>query len=205
MHLLLDQKNLVNSERSNYLIDKITNRAFHNKPKGQSLFFQLPKRDCLNANIVDYLCSCKKSREIDTNDEIIQHGAFYLVDYINNYLLKSYKKICMILKLKRVIDAQIILEKVNKYSIIFETYPNNAKFDAQFKVENIRKNQLPKLRLIGKIIRINSYGMSSRCIDNYGLRNFCYCFSYHTKIERNKTNIEISSKDTNTYAYKFFD
>ena len=194
LHLLLDQTNLVDTKKSNYLVDKFANRGFKNKPKGQSLFLKLPKRNCLSANIADYLCGCKKSDYISTNEKIIQYGALHVIDYINNILLKNFKSLCINLKLKRVIDSQIIFEVTKKYSIIFETTPNNAKFDAQFKVNHFYKNGLPKLQIVGKIIRINSYGSSSRCINNYELRNFCYCFSFHEKTQRKKSNTEIRKK-----------
>ncbi len=194
LHLLLDQTNLVDTKKSNYLVDKFSNRGFQNKPKGQSLFLKLPKRNCLSANIADYLCGCKKSYDIGTHEKIIQYGALHLIDYINNILLKNFKNLCMHMKLKRVIDSQIIFEAAKKYSIIFETAPNNAIFDAQFKVNYFYKNGLPKLQILGKIIRINTYGTSSRCINNYELRNFCYCFSFHEKIQRTKAKTEIEQK-----------
>jgi hypothetical protein len=189
LHLLFDQANLKNLEKSSYLIDKSTNRIFQNKPKGQSLFLQLPKRDCFTASIPNYLCSCRKSQDINTTEKIIHNGALYLINYINYNLLNNFEDLCMRLKLKRVIDAQIVIENSNKYSIIFETFPSNAVFDAQLKVEHLNKSLLPKYQIVGKITRINTYGMSSRCINNYEMRNFCYCFSYHKKIKPSNTKI----------------
>jgi len=183
LHLLFDQGDLKNFEKSSYLIDKSTNRMFQNKPNGQSLFLRLPKRDCLGANIPEYLCGCKKSQYVNTTEKIIQNGALHLINYINNNLLNNFKSLCMGLKLKRVIDAQIVIENSNVYSIIFETFPSNAVFDAQLNVEHLNKSLLPKYQIVGKITRINTYGMSSRCINNYEMRNFCYCFSYHKKFK----------------------
>ena len=190
LHLLLDQTNVA-SEKSQYLIDKFTKRIVHNQPHGQSLFLPIPKRNCFLANIPDYLCSCSVSVDIDVTDEIIQKGTSFLIDYINNFLLKKFKNLCMRLNLKRIIDAQLVKENVNKYSVIFETNPNGAKFDGQFRVEHYNKSHSLKFQLIGKIIRINSYGLSSSCINNYFLRNFCYCFSYHSK--KLKSNLRNTS------------
>ena len=187
MHLLLDQTNM-NSIKSSYLNDlSKRKRASSNMPKGKSLFLPISNRNCESANIPAYLCSCTLSFDIDIKDKIIQSGALYVVDYINTVLLNRYQDICMVLKFKSVIDAQISKQKTTEYSIIFDTYPNEAKFDAKFQIQPGYKD---KFNLIGKIIRINSYGLSSKCIKNYELRNFCYCYSYaiQAKKKSKKTN-----------------
>lgn len=172
--------------QSNYLNDFIKKRSLFNKPKGYSLFTPISNRNCKMANIPDYLCSCALSIDIDIKDKIVQSGALYVVDYINRVLLKEFKELCMELELKNVLDAQVSKGKTTEYSIIFQTYPNDAKFDAKFELEDTENSLSPKFKLIGKIVRINSYGMSSKCIKNYALRNFCYCYSFNSKIGAEK-------------------
>ena len=79
--------------------------------------------------------------------------------------------------------------KKNKYSIIFETLPNNATFDGTLTLEQDLTNSTlfdsKKFQIIGKIIRVNSYGLSSSCVRNYNLKNFCYCKTYHARVLRN--------------------
>jgi hypothetical protein len=131
------------------------------------------------------LCSCGISLSTDVNSQIIKKGGEFLLNYINNVLLKDHHDICMILKLDTIIDAQF---HNKKYSIIFRTsFPSNAVFDASYELiemkahneklskDEIRYDETTKLKLVGRIIRINSYGASSKCINVYWLKNFCYC------------------------------
>lgn len=186
LHLLHDQKNLqYESYESDYLKNINDQRYYINKPRGYSLFTQLPHRNCNETNIPEYLCSCGISLSTDVNSRIIQKGSEFLINYINNVLLKDHHDICVILKLEYIIDAQL---HNNKYSVIFKTQlPSNAVFDASYeliklKAENeklnndeVRYDETTKLKLVGRIIRINSYGVSSKCMNVYWLKNFCYC------------------------------
>ena len=210
LHLLLDQDQIINNqnnnngsninydienekednyfpENSNYFLDRIKNRNKLNKPNGYSLFSPIPNRNCKTANIPSYLCSCDISVDIDTKNEIIKQGALFLVSHINDNLLKDYRSICMNLTLNKIIDAQMYQNK-NKYSVIFQTSPNNAVFDASFTFKNKTttshtfKNSTSNstlaqydFQVFGQIIRINEYGQTSKCMKVYSLKNFCYC------------------------------
>ena len=219
LHLLLDQDQIINNldnnnnsssinydieneklenyflENSNYFQDRIKNRNKLNKPNGYSLFSPIPNRNCKTANIPSYLCSCDISVDIDTKNEIVKQGALFLVSHINDYLLKDYRSICMNLTLNKIIDAQIYQNK-NKYSVIFQTSPNKAVFDASFTFKNKTTSSYSYTRsfknstlaltsnstlaqydfqVFGQIIRINEYGQTSKCMKIYSLKNFCYC------------------------------
>ncbi len=156
-----------------------------NKPRGYSLFTQLPHRDCNETNIPEYLCSCGISLSTDVNSQIIQKGGEFLIHFINNVLLKNHHDICMVLKMENIIDAQF---HNNKYSIIFKTtLPSNAVFDASYELIKIKDtnkklnkdefsyDETSKLKLVGRILRINSYGANAKCMNVYWLKNFCHC------------------------------
>ena len=235
LHLLLDQDQIINNQNNNngsninydndynldnseYYQDRLMNRKNINQPNGHSLFFPIPNRNCKTANIPSYLCSCDLSVDLDINSDIIKQGVSFLIGYINNYLLKDYQKICMKLTLNKIIDAQMYQNK-NKYSVIFQTGPNNASFDATFLVSykkefNISSAQFssnstmgannqtsenktsiveplltPKFKLLGNIVRINTYGLSSKCIKVYFLKNYCYCYSFDNLMKHTKKNL----------------
>ena len=217
LHLLLDQEQILNNQNNNssninndndynldnseYYQDRLMNRKNVNQPNGHSLFFPIPNRNCKTANIPSYLCSCDLSVDLDINSDIIKQGVLFLVGYINNYLLKDYKTICMNLTLYKIIDAQKYQE--NTFSVIFQTGPNNAAFDAKFLVSfkkefNTSNNQTsenktsilepllsPKFKLLGNVVRINRYGLSSECIKVYFLKNYCYCYDFDKNTKLN--------------------
>ena len=155
-------------ESSNYLKNKM--ERDENLNKGLSLFYPLPSRDCKEAKIPDQFCSCDQTTDVDLRDEVVVNGAEFLVDYINNVLLKQHREKCAKLHLKSVQMAKKFSAELNKYSIIFTTNPNNATFDATFVV--LQKG----FELKGSISRISLYGLTSHCIENYFLKNYCYCY-----------------------------
>jgi hypothetical protein len=185
LHLLMDQQRLTDKAKSSeYFNDlKETNRISN----GYSLFSKVPNRNCDQAKIPQYLCSCGVSLNINLDSDIVETGAKFIVHYINNVLLKNHQDKCVRLNLLKVIDAQV---QNKKYSLILKVAaPSNAVFDGTFELVSrgdgkIKENEMKysdgengrgKLRLVGNIIRINTYGSTSKCIQVYSLRNFCYC------------------------------
>jgi hypothetical protein len=153
--------------------------------KGTSLFDLVPQRNCFTAHIPEYLCSCDKRYLMDTSSEIIQQGAQFIMNLINNVYLQKYKDKCIELKLDKVLRAERFKLNENKYSIIFETKPSNATFDATFiankahgfSVKSFFDSQSIEapFSMVGDVIRINKYGQTSNCVSNYFVKNFCYC------------------------------
>lgn len=136
----------------------------------------LPLRTCQQANIPDDLCSCDmapKNNVLDSDTKVATLASEFLVDYINNKLLKSYSGICVEHKLKAMKSFQVVDKELNRYSIIFETSPNNAVFDALVNVST--DNQ--RFEVIGKVTRISLYGKTASCMLKYELKNYCYCKS----------------------------
>ena len=167
---MIDQIN-IDPARSIYLKDKLKRPS-----SGFSLFLPVPYRNCAQANIPEYLCSCQADAKVNLSKEDLDkahNAAEFLVKYINDILLVNYRQICLPLELKRISDAQIVDKKLLKFSIIFETKPNGAIFDGI-----VTPNQTTKsFNLIGKISRVNLYGSTSKCMDSYFLKNYCYCKS----------------------------
>lgn len=202
MHILLDQVNISDKfEQSAYLKDLIENRQ--GNIKGRSLFLPLANRNCLQAFIPEYLCGCYFSFNVDKDkNPMIQKGTEFMINHINNNLLKDFQDICMQLSLSRIIDAQIYKNYKNKFSVIFETAPNNASFDGTLVLK-----EDGKFEIIGRLVRINTYGLSAGCIKKYNLKNYCYCYDFHNQqfststtstTTKTKTSTSTSAKITNT-------
>jgi hypothetical protein len=172
LQLLIDQTNIEPSQ-SSYFKNKLERQS-----SGFSLFLPVPYRNCFQANIPEYLCSCKANTSVglkDLNLETMNLAAQFLVQHINEVLLVEHRNTCVPLQLKRINDGQIVDGKLAKYSVIFETMPNGAIFDGMV-IHNKKTN---KFQLIGLISRVNLYGSTSKCMQSNFLKNYCYCRSYN--------------------------
>jgi hypothetical protein len=130
------------------------------------------------------------------NNEVINPMAHYIIETLNE-MLDSYRNICHIHKLDRVLSAyqqrfsdkvlkfdQSINDVVNRhvvysnqlkeyikfYLITVRTEPKHAIFEATVKVNE----ETNVLSLVGDISRINRYG-SQKCISNSHLKKYCLC------------------------------
>lgn len=180
-HVLLDQKDISTDYATSAYLQDLEKRK--QNQKGHSLFTLLPNRNCKTAHIPQYLCACQISTDVDLSNPMILKAAKYMVDHINNVLLKDHQDICMRLKLSKILDAQIYSLTSNKYSVIFQTSPNDAVFDGTIILEPSNSVlSSDGFKIFGEIIRINTYGISSICIQKYHLKNYCYCYEYHKKL-----------------------
>ena len=173
LHLLLDQIYIgkretqyfkLNGERTNFL-------------KGKSLFTQIMDRNCTIAHIPQSLCICGLFLNINQNSTIIKLAAVYMVNYIHGVILKDNKNVCVEYDLKEIVDAQLTKDgEKNKYLIIFKVSPNDAIFDGTVVERDLNSTELvSKFTLLDQIQRISSYGTTSKCVNVYFLRNYCYC------------------------------
>ena len=166
LHILLDQDDMKLSE-SNYLTDRIQTRK--NEPKnGLSLFLPLPYRTCEEAGVPSHFCACNIKYDTQSDPKIIDEAAKFLINLINKFL-RNYEHLCSKVILTKILDSKKIYN-ANKYSLIFETSPNGAVFDATVSVKE-------GFELVGKISRLNMYGRTSYCVDSIFLRNYCYCIN----------------------------
>ncbi len=175
--LLIDQLHM-DPATSNYLQEKSERRS-KEAHLGYSLLMPVPYRNCEQALIPDYLCSCEidpKEKLTEADTKVATVASQFLVDHINNFLLKEHSNICVKYELKSLKDFEIIDKQLNKYSIIFETSPNDATFDGRVILKDVDNPQLSsKFQVIGQITRISLYGDTSSCMPNYLLKNYCYC------------------------------
>ncbi|CAF1260831.1 unnamed protein product [Rotaria sordida] len=157
---------------------------WHSTTSGISLFHPIPERNCSSAGIPEKYCPCSHTKTLDITLPLIRELTIVSINYINNIKLKNHKHLCIKLKLKRIIRAEVEelykIKKINNYTrlytILFEVLPSNGIFESNLIYNNITKH----IQLHSEILRINLYGQTSTCIkDKYELRSFCYCFSYH--------------------------
>jgi hypothetical protein len=115
---------------------------------------------------------------------VVQQAATFLVNYINDVYLRNFSGKCARLELARVIRAERFSLNKKKYSIIFETGPSSATFDAtvslldentDFFLSRLFRSAEVKFNVIGDIVRVSKYGLTSKCVDSYFVKNFCYC------------------------------
>lgn len=147
--------------------------------RGISLFLSIPSnRTCRTADIDDHWCTCRKEVYIAKDHPKVVEAAQMLVKAIN-FRLMNYPQ-CAILYLTEVLDAiEIQVGGVVKkdevswteYMVVVQTAPSDALFEAVLRLSS--KDQ--SWRLINAPSRLNKYGDQSRCIEDYKLRNYCYC------------------------------
>ncbi len=145
---------------------------------------RIPNRNCVEAHIPEYLCACETGLQVDTNSTIVRQAAMFMLEHINNVILKNFLDTCLKLSLSQIKNVQQSATK-DKLTIIFETQPNTAWFDGTVKIVS-SPNKPFQFDLIGRIVRISAYGKSSDCIKNYFLKNYCYCIDFHKRLNSTK-------------------
>ena len=156
--------------------------------RGLSLFSEIPEaRSCADAWIPMDYCACYKSRplQIDNNKEL-KRISEAIVAYINDVL--SSEKYCKTLYLNRIVSAESMTlglqykpiplignlfkpeENRISYSVVIETEPGLATFDASCDVDPSGSLYIHPI-----IDRTNEYGNQSYCVDNAALIHLCYC------------------------------
>ena len=173
LHLLLEQ---IDVEKTDTKYFNLNNDRV-NSLKGRSLFTQIKDRNCTEAHIPKSLCICGTFLNIKQSSPLIELAAVYMVNYINEVILKDSKDICVKYELKEIIDAQLTKDgERNRYLVIFKVSPNDAIFDGTVVEKDMNSPELNhKFNILDRIQRISSYGTTSKCINIYFLRSFCYC------------------------------
>ena len=151
-------------KESNYLTQRIESTT---NLKGMSMFLPIPDRSCQEMGISIYMCTCNIGKDDSVNPKLIQNIVFSLINYINENILQEFKHLCQQIRFKKVINSKKFSGQ-EKYSVIFETTPNNAIFDATVMVNET-------ISLVGNIIRISMYELTSHCMESRFFKNYCYC------------------------------
>ena len=91
LHLLLEQ---IDVEKTDTKYFNLNNDRV-NSLKGRSLFTQIKDRNCTEAHIPKSLCICGTFLNIKQSSPLIELAAVYMVNYINEVILKDSKDICV--------------------------------------------------------------------------------------------------------------
>ncbi|XP_054709012.1 uncharacterized protein LOC129218714 [Uloborus diversus] len=149
---------------------------------GQSVLTEIsPERTCADANIAKHWCVCQSHKEVSTNDTRVRQAALAITRKLNK-LLKPYFRICVPLKLGKILDARIsqpvgeFLEMPGKdYLITLLTIPSGAIFEATVQVRN------DQFEVFDEVSRLNKYGTQSDCVHDAIVRKYCFCNNYLPK------------------------
>ncbi|VIO98950.1 Uncharacterized protein BM_BM7123 [Brugia malayi] len=127
-------------------------------------------RTCEEMEIPDQFCICEKQwHTIDIHDENVMKAAQFTVNAINNFLKKKGAgEKCEILHLKEVVSAEYIKEQP-LLKVVVSASPSDGRYETQL-LKKAESFEIP-----GKIVRVNSYGSQSHCVDNDDIRPLCYC------------------------------
>ncbi|XP_013422187.1 uncharacterized protein LOC106182088 [Lingula anatina] len=163
--------------------------------RGLSLFKVIPTdRTCFNAGIDEHFCACKQQVAIATDSFPVIGVAHVLVGHLNA-LLENHTAICERLSLSRILDAhQTVFHKdndtvedVHEYTVVIETMPSKALFEATLKWSSSTKN----IEVAGDISRVNKYGDQSICVKDAKLRRVCYCKNQYKNATDSNANSNI--------------
>ncbi|VDK82954.1 unnamed protein product [Onchocerca ochengi] len=128
-------------------------------------------RTCEDMEIPDEYCICEKKwyKIDDIRIENVTKAAQFIIDKINDCLkAKHVDGICERLYLKEVVSAQSINQQP-LLKIVAKASPNEGMYEAQL----LKKDDY--FQIITRIIRVNSYGNQSHCMQDEDIRPLCYC------------------------------
>ncbi|KFM65353.1 hypothetical protein X975_19567, partial [Stegodyphus mimosarum] len=89
---------------------------------GQSLLTEIPaERTCRDAMIAKHWCACQTHKLIATNDSNVRQAALAIVRNVNQ-LLKPFFKLCVPLKLGKILDARIVMANEDLLPVTTKDY-----------------------------------------------------------------------------------
>ncbi|GAB1606920.1 uncharacterized protein LOC115222996 [Argonauta hians] len=161
-----------------------SDRIDYKNLKRISLLRKVPlNRSCEAASLKRNWCTCHDIIAVNVTDKIVTEAAKYLVNKLNN-LTSNFSKECVRLHLQQIKSAGVTLmnEKVlsyvgngtqthKDYQITITTLPGKGQFEGSVRYFSVNK----QFMLLGRISRVNRYGLQSDCINDYRLKLYCYC------------------------------
>ncbi|KAK3084168.1 hypothetical protein FSP39_009347 [Pinctada imbricata] len=138
---------------------------------GIDLLTPVPRgRNCDDAGIPRDCCPCKTREEIPLTPILRQIAEITCVGKINS-ILEAYADKCVNVQLQNISEAYSVINTHYKdvKEFVFSTAPGNAKFQVQ-----VRKTT-NNFQIIGDITRINRYNDQSHCVQDYIVKNYCFC------------------------------
>lgn len=150
-------------------------------PSSQSLFHPIPvNRTCNDIGIEDHWCACSSASSVNEASPDVQVVTQKVIGQINE-MIKSFSndtQLCEELHLKQVLDARKTILHSNKrikskaeYEIQFRTSPGDAVFECVAQYNPITN----WFAIKGPIGRVNFDEDSSRCVDDYLMKLYCFC------------------------------
>ncbi|XP_014245416.1 uncharacterized protein LOC106664313 isoform X2 [Cimex lectularius] len=148
--------------------------------KCQSLLEEIPwKRSCADAGITNHWCTCAEYKTLSTKTSLVKELADYVMKKINQITSKSAEDFlqngtrCAKLVTKTIhsFRSKVFFHQDDKkeYVILLSAVPGNGIFEAT--VSHKKK----KFKIVDTISRINSYSSQSTCINDSGLKKYCFC------------------------------
>jgi hypothetical protein len=144
------------------------------RQRGESLFSKMSDtRNCSDVGVPDSMCSCSHYKKVK-NIPLI-YRKFNISDIVVkklNDLLKNHKSICERLTLNKtiVVHEDTSKKRLQAFKITIRTSPGAALFEAPVFIDSTTNEHR-----VGQILRINRYGDQSKCVNDYFLRNYCFC------------------------------
>lgn len=148
-----------------------------------SLLDKIPlNRTCQTIGLSVHYCVCDQNWIfLDVTEKFSKQSAEYVVTYLNKELYKA-KEYCLPLRLNKlnyVKKAKIAGEVYFKINLV--TVPNNAKYEALVKFNQIEKKL--HIKSPDSVSRLDAYGAQPKCLENVptsknlnvDLRKFCLC------------------------------
>ena len=145
--------------------------------RGTSLFEQISKdRSCDEAYIPAELCPCLKNIALNESYFESETGFNFimlsriLLEHINSKTSQLRTK-CKEFNFEKLIQVKkFYLKEKSIYRIVYVVEPGNAWFETKL---NYRKK---KFELNGNTVRLSAYNNQSNCINDFKLKEFCFCF-----------------------------
>lgn len=150
-------------------------------PKCHSLFQPVDiDRSCEDGAISPHWCVCTVFRSIDLGSQIVRSASLFVVEKINEYLLKrkeakeeEARRKCAHLTLEKTLIAQMgnSWDGSTYYLLFIEALPGRGIFEATVSLEGNSTN----FQLHSSISRLDTYAGQSHCINNAFLKKYCFC------------------------------
>ena len=144
---------------------------------GKSFFEPIAEdRVCTDAGISDHFCGCRTSKEHPKDDELTKRAALAIVDRLNN-LTSVNRKLCLVYKLRYIKSAyinqryDISVKNLKELIVTIGVKPSDAEFSSTVHlfVDD------PKRAEVKGVSRVNLYGRSANCVDDFEMRLYCSC------------------------------
>ena len=151
-----------------------------------SLLDEIPvNRSCEQIGISLHYCICELDWTAqDVNDKFSIQAANFVVNHINENLLKKATEYCLPLRLKTIYSIKASRVKNSVYlKVNLMTSPNDANYEAMINYRKVNEVFEFEIESSDQISRTNSYGAQPLCLDRappsknftVDLRKFCMC------------------------------